>query len=270
MKRAHFIMTLILLSSCSSHQSRVGRSVSSQEINYFLKKEDAIRKISDLKLSPLNDGECFADPEEKIYLTNIKTTSPSNYQDLKRQINVTRLENTASTEYYFCRITCLLNNRYAAFWTTLTDSPQRYNDDNGFICQGVSMEMVKIPGTSLLTKGPVIKNFSAFEIKSILPQLKEVNYKINPETKARLDKKAFASFLEVSKGYFHSNSPALIQAGSILQQIGTKKSGHLALLDKYLLILNGNQGKLTPENSSDYFVMLNILQHGKHLLYEKL
>lgn len=264
------MIMLLIASSCAQNPLALKRDISSEPEKYFLNTDEALKRIKEVKAAPLNDGQCFADPETKIYLLNIKTSATGNYKDLKSQINVSKLENTASTEYYFCRVTCLLNSRYAAFWTTLTDSPSRHNDDNAFICQGISMEMVKIPGTSLSTLGPVVKNLSAFDIQEILPRLKEVNYKISPATKAELDKKTFENFVVISKAYISSTMPAMIEAGKIMDQIAYQKPGYKAQLDKYVLMLKSNNGQIKGDFSTDYFVMLNLLQNGRHLLYEKM
>lgn len=261
---------ILLISSCAQNPLTLKRDISSEQEKYYLSTDDALKRIKELKASPLNDSQCFADPETKIYLLNIKTSATGNYKDLKSQINVARLENTASTEYYFCRVTCLLNNRYAAFWTTLTDSPSRHNDDNAFICQGISMEMVKIPGTSLSTLGPVVRTISAFDVQEILPRLKEVNYKIPPATKTELDKKTFENFAVISKAYITSSMPAMIEAGKIMDQIAYQKPGYKAQLDKYLVMLKNNNGQVKGDFSTDYFVMLNILQNGRHMIYEKM
>lgn len=260
----------ILLSSCAHTPFEGNRGISSEQDKYFLTNEAALKRIKELKANPLSDSQCFADPETKIYLSNVKQTATSNFKDLKSQINVNVLENSASTEYYFCRVTCLLNNRYAAFWTTLTDSPSRHNDDNAFICQGISMEMVNIPGTSLSTLGPVVKTISAFDLNELLPRLKEVNYKLSAQTKAGLDSNTFKTFAVVSKAYIGSSMPAMIEAGRILDQIAYQKPGYKAVLDKYLLKLKENNAQIKGDFSTDYFVMLNILQSGRHLLFEKI
>lgn len=273
MKPAFFFQTmavLLLSASCAGNPLALKRDISSEPEKYFLNTDETLKKMKELKVTPLQDSQCFADPETKIYLLNIKTSATGNYKDLKSQINVSRLENTGSTEYYFCRVTCFLNNRYAAFWTTLTDSPSRHNDDNAFICQGISMEMVKIPGTSLSTLGPVVKNISAFDIQEILPRLKEVNYKIPPSTKAELDKKTFENFAVISKAYITSTMPAMIEAGRIMDQIAYQKPGYKAQLDKYVLMLKNNNGQVKGDFSTDYFVMLNILQNGRHMIFEKM
>lgn len=263
------IIQLIAI-SCASNPQHLNREIGSESEKYFLNNEATLQKIKDLKASPLEDSQCFADPETKIYLSNIKQSAIGNFKELKTQINVTKLENTVNTEYYFCRVTCLLNNRYAAFWTTLTDSPNRHNDDNAFICQGISMEMVNIPGTSLSTLGPVVKNFSVFDISEVLPRLKEINYSISPSAKEKLDSITFANFAQISKAYINSTMPALIDAGQILDQIAYQKPGYRAVLDKYILLLKNNNGQLKNDFTIDYFVMLNILQNGRHLLYEKM
>ena len=266
----HASLLAIFLSSCAHNPFSGNRYVSSETDKYFLTNEAALKRIKELKANPLTDSQCFADPETKIYLSNVKQTATSNFKDLKSQINVNVLENSASTEYYFCRVTCLLNNRYAAFWTTLTDSPSRHNDDNAFICQGISMEMVNIPGTSLSTLGPVVKTISAFDINELLPRLKEVKYKLTPQTKAELDKKTFKNFEVISKAYIGSTMPAMIEAGKILDHIAFQKPGYKAVLDKYLLKLKENNTQIKGDFSTDYFVMLNILQSGRHLLFEKI
>lgn len=271
MKKIFFLVSTVGLNlfftSCAQNQYMLKREISSEPEKYILKSEDAVKRIKELKAAPLSDGECFADPDTKIYLSNVKESATGNYRDLKSQINVTKLENNGSTEYYFCRVTCLLNNRYAAFWTTLTDSPARHNDDNGFICQGVSMEMVNIPGTSLQTLGPIVKTVSAFDQSELLSKFKEINYKMPPETKAKLDEKAFRNFATVSKAYLSSTMPAMIEAGRILDQIATRKKGYNAVIDKYVALIKANNGKLPATISTDYFVIMNILQHGRHLLY---
>lgn len=261
---------IIVASSCAENHLALKRAISSESEKYFLSNDAAAKRIKDLKATSLTDGQCFADPETKIYLSNVRESATGNFRELKSQINVTKLENTASTEYYFCRATCLLNNRYAAFWTTLTDSPNRHNDDNAFICQGISMEMVNIPGTSLSTLGPVVQNFSVFNLQEVLPRLKEVNYKMPASTKAELDTKAFTNFAQISKAYMTSTMPAMIEAGIILDQIGHQKKGYKAVLDKYALMLKNSNGQLKSDYSTNYFVMLNLLQHGRHFLYEKM
>lgn len=267
---ALLIVASSLVSSCAQNHLAPKREISSESEKYFLTNDFAQKKIKDLKATPLTDGQCFADPETKIYFSNVRESATGNFRELKSQINVTKLENTASTEYYFCRVTCLLNNRYAAFWTTLTDSPNRHNDDNAFICQGISMEMVNIPGTSLSTLGPVVHNFSAFDMQEVLPRLKEINYKMPASTKAELDNKTFINFAQISKAYITSSMPAMIEAGKILDQIAYQKTGYKAVLDKYVLMLKNNNGQLKADYSTDYFVMLNLLQNGRHLVYEKM
>lgn len=264
-----FIGVLAVASSCAGNKLAIKRDISSEPEKYFLNNDVALKRIKDLKAPQLTDGQCFADPETKIYLSNVKQSATGNFRDLKGQINVTKLENTESTEYYFCRVTCLLNSRYTAFWTTLTDSPNRHNDDNAFICQGITMEMVNIPGTSLSTLGPVVHNFSAFDLQEVFPRLKEVNYKMPADTKAELDRQTFTNFAQISKAYMTSTMPAMIEAGKILDQIAYQKTGYKAALDKYVLMLKNNNGQLKSDYSKEYFVMLNILQHGRHFLYEK-
>lgn len=259
-----------LLSSCAHYQPEVSRAISSDPEKYFLSNDVALKRIKELKANPLSDSQCFADPETKVYLSNIKQTATSNFKELKSQINVNVLENNANTEYYFCRVTCLLNNRYVAFWTTLTDSPNKHNDDNAFICQGISMEMVNIPGTSLSTLGPVVRNISAFDLNELLPRLKEVNYKLSPSTKAELDSKTYKNFAQISKAYITSTLPAMIEAGKILDQIAYQKSNHKVVLNKYVDKLKAANSQIKGDFSTDYFVMLNILQHGRHFLYEKM
>lgn len=273
MKLSTFLMlfsTLIWISSCAENRISPERAISTESEKYFLNTDLTIQRIRELKANSLNDGQCFADPETKIYLTNIKASAVGNYRELKSQINVSKLENTASSEYYFCRVTCLLNDRYAAFWTTLTDSPSRHSDDNAFICQGISMEMVNIPGTSLSTLGPVVKLISAFDLGEVLPRLKEINYKMSTSTKEKLDQKAYTGLAQISEAYINSTMPALIEAGKILDQIAYQKAGSRALLDKYVAMINNNNGKLKADYSTDYFVMLNIIQNGRHFLYEKM
>lgn len=264
------LSVLLLASACAHNPLTPKREISSESEKYFLTNDYALKRIKELKAAPLSDSQCFADPETKIYLLNIKASATGNYRELKSQIDVTKLENSGSTEYYFCRVTCLLNNRYAAFWTTLTDSPSRHNDDNAFICQGISMEMVNIPGTSLSTLGPVVKTISAFDMQEVLPRLKEVNYKISPLAKAELDKKTFENLAIISRSYITSSMPAMIEAGKIMDQIAYQRPGHKAVLDKYVLMLKKNNGQLKGDFSTDYFVMLNLLQNGRHLLYEKM
>jgi hypothetical protein len=266
------IGVLLLISSCAQTPPAIDidRHISSEADKYILNSDAAVKRIREVKASPLSDGQCFADPETKIYLSNIKSSATGNFRELKSQINVTNLENSASTEFYFCRVTCLLNNRYAAFWTTLTDSPGRHNDDNAFICQGISMEQVNIPGTSLSTLGPVVHNISAFDMQEVLPRLKEVNYKITPATKAELDKKTFENFKIISRAYITSTMPAMIEAGAIMDMIAYQREGYKEALDKYLLMLKKNNGQIKGDFSSDYFIMLNLLQNGRHMLYEKL
>ncbi len=261
---------LILTSSCAENHFGIKRDIGSEPEKYFLNTDATIKRIKELKVTSLNDSQCFADPETKIYYSNVLQSATGNFRELKSQINVTQLENTASTEYYFCRVTCLLSNRYAAFWTTLTDSPIRHNDDNAFICQGITMEMVNIPGTSLTTMGPVVHNFSVFEMNEVLPRLKEVNYKISPSAKAELDSIAFNNFAIISKAYITSSMPAMIEAGIILDQFAYQKTGYKAVLDKYVLMLKNNNGQLKADYSKDYFVMMNLIQNGRHFLYEKM
>lgn len=267
MKKLKFIAALVLLSSCAQNPFLPTRNISSEPEKYFINSEAAIKRATELKVIPLSDSQCFADPDTKIYLLNVQASATGNYRELKNQINVSKLENTASTEYYFCRVTCSLNNRYAAFWTTLTDTPSRHNADNGFICQGVSMEQVKIPGTSLTTLGPVVQKISAFSMNEILPRLKEVNYKLSPSVKAELDSNSFKNFAIVGKAYMNSTMPAMIEAGKVMDQIAYQKTGYKAQLDKYVLMLKNNNAQIKGDFSTDYFVMLNILQHGRHLLY---
>ena len=130
------------------------------------------------------------------------------------------------------------------------------------------MEMVKIPGTSLSTIGPIVHNFSVFEVSEVLPHLKELNYIISPSTKAELDIKAFSNFAIISKAYINSSMPSMIEAGIILDQIAYQKTGYKTVLDNYLLMLKNNNGILKIDYSKDYFVMMNILQNGRHFLYD--
>lgn len=267
MKKLNLIAALLLLSSCAATSYLPKREISSESEKYFQNTDVTLKRMKDLKVSSLNDAQCFADPDTKIYLTNVLQTSTGNFPELKSQINVNKLQNTATTEYYFCRVTCSLNNRFAAFWTTLTDAPSRHNADNGFICQGISMEQVKIPGTSLTTLGPVVHNISAFDLNELLPRLREVNYKMPASTKAELDNNTFKNFAIISKAYIASSLPSMIDAGKIMDQIAAKKPGSQALLDKYVLMLKNNNNQLKNDFTADYFVTLNLLQHGRHLLY---
>lgn len=267
MKKLNLIAALLLLTSCAENMVHPTRDISSEPEKYFLNTDVTLKRMRDLKVSALNDAQCFADPDTKIYLSNVLQTSTGNFPELKSQINVNKLQNTASTEYYFCRVTCSLNNRYAAFWTTLTDAPNRHESDNGFICQGVTMEQVKIPGTSLTTLGPVVHNISAFDLSEVVPRLRELNFKMSASTKAELDSNSFKNFAIVGKAYMSSTMPAMIDAGKILDQIAYQKTGHKAQLDKYVLMLKNNNGQIKGDFSTDYFIMLNFLQHGRHLLY---
>jgi len=264
------VFTMMVLASSCAHNPWIKREVSSVPEKYILSTEAAQKRIKELKATPLTDAQCFADPETKIYLTNIKASATSNFKELKGQINVEKMENSSSTEYYFCRVTCLLSNRYAAFWTTLTDSPSRHNDDNAFICQGITMEMVNIPGTSLSTLGPIVHNLSVFNFNEVLPRLKEMDYKLSASAKADLDAKMFANLSQIAKAYMMSTMPAMIEAGKIMDQIATQKPGSKALMDKYAIMLKNANGQLKGDFSTDYFVMLNLLQNGRHLIYEKM
>jgi hypothetical protein len=64
--------------------------------------------------------------------------------------------------------------------------------------------------------------------------------------------------------------PAMIEAGIILDQFAYQKTGYKVVLDKYVLMLKNNNGQLKADYSKDYFVMMNLLQNGRHFLYEKM
>jgi hypothetical protein len=260
----------LLVSSCSHLPKQVGRDISSETDKFFITTQYAQKRIQELKAPRLSDGKCFADPETKIYFRNVQISSTGHFRELKQQINLSNLENTQDIEYYFCRITCLLNDRYAAFWTTLSDSPSRHNDDNGFLCQGITMEMTNIPGTSLSSLGPVVHDFSVFNNDDILIRLKELNYQLSSAAKVELDQKTFANFDVVAKSYLTSSLPSMVEAGKILGKISQQSPGSKALLDKYLLMLKNTKGAVKPDLSRDYFILMNIRLHARHLLYQKL
>jgi hypothetical protein len=266
---------ILVLNSCANqpvlNSINTTRDISSEkEINFIINNESAVKRVKELNVNSLSESQCFSDPETKIYLSNIKQSATGNYKDLKSQINVMSLENTYSSEYFFCRVTCLLDNRYAAFWTTLTDSPNRHNDDNAFICAGVSMEMVKIPGTSLQTLGPIVQSFSIFNLVDILPKLKSTNYKISAAAKNELDKNMSKNLTIIAKAYIGSSMPAMIEAGVILDKIANKKEGYKPILDKYITQLKNSNGQYKADVSKDYFILMNLMQNAKHLIYEKM
>ncbi len=265
--KTSLLLTLIFFYACSHQANNVNREISSEPNKFFITNDAASKRIRELKAPNLSDGECFSDPETKIYLTNIKASSTGNFKELRNQINVEKLENDQQVEYYFCRLMCNLNNRYATFWTTLTDSPQKHNDDNAFICQGVSMEMQNIPGTTLSTMGPKVHPISVFNFVEIYEKLKLVDYKLNPETKARLDYNMNENFKNISKSYLNTTYAPMVEAGKVLDIIAYKKKGYQTLIDQYLLKIKNLKGGLKQEVSKDYFIMLNLSQFGGHLIF---
>ena len=272
-KKSTLLGSILLLSSCAHENQWIKREISSENVKntekYIVSNESVQKRIKELKSDQLKEGQCFSDPETKMYLTNIKATSTGSFKDLRSQINVDKLENNDQVEYYFCRITCHLGNKYANYWTTLTDSPNKHSDDNAFICQGVTMEMVNIPGTTLSTLGPIVHNLMMLDFKEIFPKVKESNYKMSPLAKSDYDKRMNENFLKISQAYITSTMPAMIEAGKILEQIALQKPGYKNLTDKYAQMLKDNNWQLKNDFSKDYFVMINLIQFGGHLVYEK-
>lgn len=248
-------------------QSSSKRETSSVSEKYFTSEDIVLSKIKEIKAKPLKEGECFSDPNTKTYFSNVKSSNAGSYTELKSHIDLTQLENTAQSEFYFCRVTCSVNNRYASFWTTLTDAPAKHDDNNGFICHGILIQQVPIPGTSLTTLGPVVSNFSVFDLPEIFPKLKEINFKLSMSAQAELDAKTALVFVQIAQAYISSSSSEMIEAGKILDQIAHQRNDYKAVLDKYVLMIHKNHGKPTPDFSRDYFVMINIIQQARYLLY---
>lgn len=228
-------------------------------------------RFTDIKQIRLSEGQCYGNPTSKVYLNNLKGPDATLKQHpITKAIDLSALNNTAQTEYYFCQITCQLNNAPVTIWATHSDSVSSHNDMNGFVCAGARMEQVPIEGTSLTTYGPVIYPFLAFEsnLAEIQKMMKSINYKLPADLKAKLDLKMNTALVQMGSAYLQAQSQPMNAAGATLLHIGSQRAGYEPLLKHYVDLLKKLNGKLTPDfQSSDYFILMALQMQGKHLNY---
>ncbi|MBY0554461.1 hypothetical protein K2P97_08030 [bacterium] len=239
--------------------------------SFLMASSTAWGQFTDIKQVQLSEGQCFGNPTSKVYLKNLKGPDATlKSHSIIKTIDLSALNNNSQTEYYFCQITCQLNNRPVNIWATHSDSVSSHNDMNGFVCAGARMEQVPIQGTSLTTYGPVIYPFSAFEsnLSEIQTLMKSINYKLPEDLKTKLNIKMNTAFVQMGAAYLQAQSQPMNVAGATLLHIGSQKAGYEALLKHYVDLLKKLNGKITPDfQSSDYFILMALQAQGKHLNY---
>lgn len=239
--------------------------------SFFMAASTVWGQFTDIKQIRLSEGQCYTNPTSKVYLNNLKGADAAlKIPSLSQAIDLSRLNNSAQKEYYFCQVTCMLNNTTVNTWATHSDSAASHNDMNGFVCSGVSMQQVPIQGTSLTTFGPVIYTFSAFEtnLGEVQTLMKSLNYKLSADLKATLNQKMNATFVQMGAAYLQANSQPMNTAGATLLHIGSQRGGYESLLKHYLDLLKKLNGKIPADyNSADYFVLSALQAQGKHLNY---
>jgi len=223
--------------------------------------------------SQLRAGQCYSIPDSKTYLKSLQA-NPGAYPKMISELGsekIANLQNTDSTNYYFCQVKCKnLTGLMETFWTTLSDSTARFSDMNGFLCSQVTIENVQIVG-SIYGPQPVIHSFWAFE--SNLPEtyqwLRKIDFKL-PLNEFNIQLKSLRITLNyIASSYMTSTSPVLKRAGETLSHFadGTDQ-GDLSLI-KYVLALaetNWSLLKLTP-GTEDYFTFLALNPHARFVEY---
>lgn len=220
----------------------------------------------DTKYIPLKNGQCYADPNSKVYLKGLAGTSA---KSISNEIELNKLSDTAETNYYFCKATCQINNSEYTLWVTQKDSPTNFSKMDGFICAGVRMENVPLVG-SLTTIAPVIYPFWGFDSKlsEIESIFKKNKLRLSQEDKIDLNKKMNVVFLQMGQGYLSAASTPISAAGNILLFIGSEKAGYKKTLDYYLEILRKNNWEIQQDfSSADFYIMNAIKSYGRHLDY---
>jgi hypothetical protein len=209
--------------------------------------------------SQLLAGQCYSLPESKTYLDNLKT-KPSSYSKMISELGsekIANLQNTDSTNYYFCQVKCKnQSGSMETFWTTLSDSTARFSDMNGFLCVGISIENVQIVG-SIYGPKPVIQTYWAFEHNLIetADWLRKINFKLPQDEFTSMLNSLRTTLKYIADSYITSTSPILISSGQRLSHFADGTSeGNLALR-KYVVELareNWAPQKMVL-GSTDYF-----------------
>lgn len=184
--------------------------------------------------SLLQAGQCYSLPESKTYLDNLKA-KPGSYSKMISELGsekIANLQNTDSTNYYFCQVKCKnQTGSMETFWTTLSDSTARFSDMNGFLCAGISIENVQIVG-SIYGPQPVIQTYWAFENNLIEPAhwLRKINFKLPQNTYTSMLNSLRTTLNYIAASYITSTSPVLISSGQTLSHFADGSSeGDLAL-----------------------------------------
>ena len=223
--------------------------------------------------SLLSTGQCYSVPDSKTYLESLQA-KPGSYPKMISELGsekLASLQNSDSTNYYFCQVKCKNQTGLMdTFWTTLSDSTARFSDMNGFLCSQVTIENVQIVG-SIYGPQPVIHSYWAFE--SNLPEahlwLRQIHFKLPmDEYKSKL-KSLRTTLNYIAASYMTSTSPVLMSSGQMLSHFADGSAdGDLALLKYVVELARGNWSPdKMPLGSAEYFTFTALKAHARFVEY---
>lgn len=229
----------------------------------------------------LAPGECASMPETKVYLSYLKSNHEGSFfKSVLTAIGedkIKNLSNTADINYYFCQVRCKssspitddANETEHITWVQHSDAPANFDNQNGFLCKHVSVELVPLVG-SLSTLAPVVSRFSGFE--SSAPELHSLfiknNFKIKESAKNAILLRFQSNILNIGRAFIQSNSDVLKAAGEeMFNYSQMNETGKKLLKQRITRLSNSNWNFPVDYTSKDYFIDQMLSQNGRFLEY---